>query len=406
MFELRVTDNVGATATDNINITVQAASAPNQSPVANAGNDVSIQLPVNQVLLNGCSSYDPEGTALRFKWRKISGPASFQVINDAVCQADIRGLTQGVYRFELAVTDAGNLTATDLVDVAVLAASTQGGSARTMRVNIFGGSNPYNNTQWNNWNVVNSLTSTKFNYDDGAVSNINAVLSDYGLIADNGNSYASGATACPQQVLRYTSANTSYRTLVFNGMSTSKTYTLEFYAGRTNSGNKTVLQIGNRYDTISTDNNLNDVARFTNLTPDNNGRITATISRIGTWNYLSGFTITESSNTSSARSAGITTAETTAVENTIEPSNEPSNSLVAYPNPVNDMLYLRIPGNVSGAYKISIVNINGKTMLQRSGIKGSSAFADRIDVKELPKGTYLLRLSCKDTQMTSRIIKL
>lgn len=49
-FELRVTDNNGAIDTDTMQVTVNAA-ATNIPPVANAGTDQSITLPINSVTL-------------------------------------------------------------------------------------------------------------------------------------------------------------------------------------------------------------------------------------------------------------------------------------------------------------------------------------------------------------------
>ena len=62
LFELKVTDNEGATATDRVQLTVKAAAVvPNKAPVAYAGNDVTVQLPVNAAILFG-SEADEDGT--------------------------------------------------------------------------------------------------------------------------------------------------------------------------------------------------------------------------------------------------------------------------------------------------------------------------------------------------------
>ena len=60
-FELRVTDNRGATATDVVTVVVNApAPAPNLPPTASAGPDQTITLPLNTVTLSG-SGTDPDG---------------------------------------------------------------------------------------------------------------------------------------------------------------------------------------------------------------------------------------------------------------------------------------------------------------------------------------------------------
>src|SRR6185312_15673041 len=63
-FRLTVTDNKAATASDDVNITVVAA---NQSPVANAGTDISITLPTNSTNIIG-SGTDPDGSIAGYSW--------------------------------------------------------------------------------------------------------------------------------------------------------------------------------------------------------------------------------------------------------------------------------------------------------------------------------------------------
>ena len=43
----------------------------NRPPVANAGPDQTIILPVNSVTLDGSASTDPDGTITSYKWAKI-----------------------------------------------------------------------------------------------------------------------------------------------------------------------------------------------------------------------------------------------------------------------------------------------------------------------------------------------
>ena len=119
-FQLSVTDNNGATATDVIIITVNAA--PNQPPVADAGLDQTITLPVNIVTLSGSGS-DADGTIASYVWTKISGPLSYTIVNPTTAATDVTGLVQGVYQFQLQVTDNNGATATDVMSITVNAAA-------------------------------------------------------------------------------------------------------------------------------------------------------------------------------------------------------------------------------------------------------------------------------------------
>jgi hypothetical protein len=115
--KLTVTDNEGAAASDSVVITVVLPE--NKPPVANAGIDQVITLPVNTITLNGSASNDPDGTITVFSWNLKSGPATplFGTPNAAITQ--VSGLAQGTYEFELKVQDDRNATASDTVTVTV-----------------------------------------------------------------------------------------------------------------------------------------------------------------------------------------------------------------------------------------------------------------------------------------------
>jgi len=53
----------------------------NKPPIALAGPDQVITLPTDTVLLDGRNSSDPDGTISEWRWKKISGPASLNIIN-------------------------------------------------------------------------------------------------------------------------------------------------------------------------------------------------------------------------------------------------------------------------------------------------------------------------------------
>ncbi|TMI61279.1 MAG: hypothetical protein E6H07_19805 [Bacteroidetes bacterium] len=118
-FELRITDNKGAVGRDTVTITVTNSTGANQPPVANAGADLEITLPNNTVNLNAGQSTDPENNITGYQWSKISGPSSLNIANPASSQTQITSLTEGVYQFELKVTDAGGLFSHDTVQVTV-----------------------------------------------------------------------------------------------------------------------------------------------------------------------------------------------------------------------------------------------------------------------------------------------
>ncbi|MEP7231876.1 MAG: T9SS type A sorting domain-containing protein, partial [Ginsengibacter sp.] len=116
LFELKVTDNQGATARDTMKVTVNAVA--NIPPVANAGADKTITLPTNVVPLAG-SGGDADGSVVSYSWTKISGPTAYNIVNPASPVTDISMLIQGVYLFELKVTDNKGAIGKDTVKVTV-----------------------------------------------------------------------------------------------------------------------------------------------------------------------------------------------------------------------------------------------------------------------------------------------
>ena len=126
IFRLTVTDNGGATASDDVQITVNAA--PNQAPTANAGLDQNITLPLNTANLTGSGS-DPDGNIISYQWSKVSGPAAGTITNSNAIATMATGLVQGVYIFKLTVTDNGGATGFDEMKVTVNAAPNQAPTA-------------------------------------------------------------------------------------------------------------------------------------------------------------------------------------------------------------------------------------------------------------------------------------
>jgi hypothetical protein len=90
----------------------------NQPPVADAGTDITITLPTDSVILNGSGSHDTDGTITTYAWSKISG-GSVVIASPSGVSTHVTGLTQGVYQFQLAVTDNNGATRSDSVQVTV-----------------------------------------------------------------------------------------------------------------------------------------------------------------------------------------------------------------------------------------------------------------------------------------------
>jgi hypothetical protein len=89
----------------------------NKPPIANAGRDTILILPVDSLVLDGSRSTDSDGQIIKYQWSKIAGPASSSITGPTLVTTLVKTLAIGVYVFELTVTDNGGLTAKDTVQI-------------------------------------------------------------------------------------------------------------------------------------------------------------------------------------------------------------------------------------------------------------------------------------------------
>lgn len=529
-FQLRVTDNAGATGTSNVTITVNPATAANQPPVANAGADRVITLPVNSVNLSG-SGTDADGSIASYAWSKISGPSSFNFSNTAIANPSVSNLSAGTYTFRLTVRDNQGASASDDINVTVNAASSaaaipgkieaenysnmsgiqnentsdaggglnvgyiedndwmdysvnvntagsytvsfrvaalnagarlqlirsgsvlttvdipvtggwqnwqtvnatvnltsgtqtlrlsalKGGwninwmnftasstpppppptsGAKMIKVSLYGNSNAYGSSEWNNWSLPLSesanLNSSTFKYSDGSASTVKAVLSNSLNIADNGTNFGTGSTAmAPAAVLRHSNYYWKARTLTLNGLSSGKYYSIEFYAGRnSNPNNNTTFSVGGNGKTIATYNNTSNKASFANLQADASGKIVITISNSGQYNYLNGFTVTENS--------GV-------VAQSVETEVRSSAQTVFVTDGGNGNLSLNVANDLTGVMEIEIINNQGVTVKSFTIMKNGTAPAQvYLPASTLPAGSYTIKVIMDEFEESTSYLK-
>ena len=121
VFRLTVTDDDGATASHDVNVTVDAANRP---PVADGGVDQTADSG-DSVTLDGSGSSDPDGTIASYLWAQTTGPMASLSTDDRVSTSfvapDVDVTTTLVFR--LTVTDDDGATASHDVNVTVDAAN-------------------------------------------------------------------------------------------------------------------------------------------------------------------------------------------------------------------------------------------------------------------------------------------
>ncbi len=119
VFRLTATDDKGASASDDMQVTVRPA---NIFPIVDAGADVVIDLPVSAVELNGQAS-DPDGFIASYAWTMVSG-GTLTMTGAATTTLNVASLTEGTYVFRFTATDNRGASSSDDVQVTVHAAKT------------------------------------------------------------------------------------------------------------------------------------------------------------------------------------------------------------------------------------------------------------------------------------------
>ena len=94
----------------------------NQSPIARAGADVTVQLPASEVVLDGSGSSDADGSLASYAWQQISGPSGVSLSGQSTSQLTVSNLLAGSYTFELTVSDDQGASDADRVALTVEAA--------------------------------------------------------------------------------------------------------------------------------------------------------------------------------------------------------------------------------------------------------------------------------------------
>ncbi|AHM63155.1 peptidase domain-containing protein [Flammeovirgaceae bacterium 311] len=128
---------------------------PNVAPTANAGPDISVELPIYNVAIPGSGS-DPDGSISSYTWTQISGPA-VTLSGLTTPTLSMHNPVLGVYEFQLKVTDNERASAVDSVRVFV---NPQDNNGPGLIYNYYHG----------NWSMLPDF-STLIPYKTGTVAN-------------------------------------------------------------------------------------------------------------------------------------------------------------------------------------------------------------------------------------------
>jgi len=118
-FQLTVSNSSGKSDTDTTTVAIRFVNDP---PIANAGNDQTVD-EETIVTLDGSSSYDPDiGDSITYKWEQTGGSPNVQITDANKVQASFDApniLSDTILTFKLTVTDSSGSSDTDTTVVNV-----------------------------------------------------------------------------------------------------------------------------------------------------------------------------------------------------------------------------------------------------------------------------------------------
>jgi len=390
IFQLKVTDNNGASSTTTVQVTVNAA--PNQLPIANAGVNQTITLPANSVSVSGSSSYDPDGTIASYQWTKTSGPTQFTITSPTLSQTSITGLVQGVYVFQLKVTDNSGGSATATVQITVNAAPNQLPVANagtnqvitlpTNSINLSGLSSydpdgTIASYQWSKISGPSQYTFSSISQSQIVVSGLVQGVYVFELrVTDN-----SGATATSTvQVTVNTAPN---QTPVANA-GVNQTITLP--------SNSVSVSASSSYDPDGTIvvyewSKINGPAQFT-ITNPNSAQTTITDLSQGIYTFR--ITVTDNQGAKESKDVTITVNASVAPANTAPTANAGNDIILYLPN--NQTVLSGTGTDPDG----TIISYEWSKISGPSQFNISTATANQTSVDNLVAGTYVFQLKVTD----------
>lgn len=396
-FELTITDNEGASHKAIVNVKVNPK--PNTAPVANAGTDQQIRLPINKITLNGSGSSDSDGTISTYSWSKISGPSQFKIESPNAVKTDVSGLAEGIYVFRLTVKDDKNASHTDDVKITVLEAINIAPVAHTgenieIRLPknsiIADGSKSsdadgsISNYQWTKISGPAMFDILAPNNKKTEIKNLVAGTYVFRLtVTDNKGAKATAdlqvkvLAALNQPPVANAGADSS---VVFPGA--------VYQLNGSESFDPDGLIIKYQWKLIDGSSTISI------LNPDEK------ISELG--NLQPGYYVFELTVTDNHMAVNTDTLKLTVTSN-LKITGE--NEAQLYPNPASSSSTINLTGNYTGTVFVKTYNLNGVVVLSGMFNKDQPIKSMDLDISQLKSGTYLIELTGSNFRKTLKLIK-
>ncbi|HQW85120.1 MAG TPA: T9SS type A sorting domain-containing protein, partial [Ferruginibacter sp.] len=395
----KVTDNNGAIGRDTMQVTVNP-QPNNIPPTANAGSNQTITLPINIVTLTG-SGNDPDGNIIAYTWSKISGPAAGTISNPGNANTAVTGLVQGVYIFELKVTDDGGAIGRDSIQVTVNAApnippTANAGSNQTITlptnsVTLSGsGNDPDGSIAAYQWTKISGPVCTITN-SNSALTTVTGMLQGTYLfelrVTDNSGAFGRDTV----QITVNAEPNNIPPTA---NAGPDKTVTLP-------DNSATLSGSGNDADGVITRYDWRQLSGPSNNVLFSLVNAVTYINNLIHGEYEFELMVTDN--------RGATAIDTVKVTVTGPPQLIPlQNTIKIFPNPVIAITTLDVKSTkINTPISITIYDLQGKIVFNKFIVSGQNNFSEKIDLRNLLKGTYMVSVIFDKTEkQTLAIVKM
>jgi parallel beta-helix repeat protein len=448
VFELKATDNQGATTTSTVQINVvdpTGKASSNIAPVADAGGNGTVTLPNNSVFLTGTGS-DTDGTISSYEWSQVSGPAEGNITNPNSAPTSVTGLTEGTYVFELKVTDNEGATGTSTVQINVVnsTASTSnnitpiadagGNGTITLPTNIVfltgTGSDADGTISAYHWTQISGPAQGNITSPDSAPTTVTGLVEGtyvfQFMVTDN-----DGGTATSTVQINVVNPTNSVANFVTkniapiadaggNGTITLPTNTV-FLTGTGSDADGTISayhwsQIsGPAAGNITSPNSASTTVTgliegtyvFQFMVTDNQGATATSTVKINVVSATQAFRLIQNPVDSSALNttgSESTTSGQSYQQVGLQSQLTTANKVKVFPNPFTTSFNVLISGD-AGKYEIILMDESGKVLLVKSGIKSVGDLQLYINGSKYNKGILLLKVVQNGMASTTKIIK-
>jgi len=450
-FQLTVKDNKGMVTTSSVTVTVKAAPPPTSAsnvtkkvpPTVSAGSNQAITLPTNSVTLTGKATGNGGAVVNSYFWVMVSGPSYVKFSNEWALSTTVSGLVAGTYVLELSASDTYYQTSTSVMTVTVDAAKPAASKPATPPPSTPANENgqgsaktPPTVNAGKGQKITLPTSSTTLAGSAAGTSGAKVVTISWAQVAGPEKAKIASPATISTAVTGMTEAGDYIFQLIAidnNGKSSNGSVTVAVEPAiakvppTVNAGANQTITLPTSSATLKGSATAHNGAVVNSyfwvfvsgpswVKFSNEWELTTTVSGLVAGTYVLQLSASDNNDETSTSTmelvvkpksavAGASTGATAetgnaaALTDPVSPDSiDRAGGLVIFPNPVHDLLNLRLANNSNGKLLIRIIDGNGRLVQASTTEKRETS----IDVSKLNKGVYVIELMTDSGGITTR----